>query len=112
VGRQENSEHLEALLNGIGALDFRHSNPMWRYYELDSEERARLVPGLTDYLPDDDGNRDIGGTDEDDRMRFGAKHNDIYPILGDMIRWKLELPNRHAEQKAMAKLLDELVIDV
>ena len=28
-------------------------------------------------------------------MRFGAKHNDIYPILGDMIRWKLDLPSRH-----------------
>jgi hypothetical protein len=30
-------------------------------------------------------------------MRFGAKHNDIYPILGDMIRWKIGLPNRHAK---------------
>jgi hypothetical protein len=28
-------------------------------------------------------------------MRFGNKHNDIYPILADMIRWKLDLPNRH-----------------
>jgi hypothetical protein len=30
-------------------------------------------------------------------FRFGAKHNDIYPILGDMIRWQLKLPSRHAE---------------
>lgn len=30
-------------------------------------------------------------------MRFGAKQNDIYPVIGDMIRWKLNLPNRHAE---------------
>jgi len=29
-------------------------------------------------------------------MRFGAKHDDIYPILADMIRWKLDLPNRNA----------------
>ena len=28
-------------------------------------------------------------------MRFGAKHNDIFPVLADMIRWKLRLPNRH-----------------
>jgi hypothetical protein len=27
-------------------------------------------------------------------MRFGAKHNDIFPIIGDMIRWKLNLPKR------------------
>jgi hypothetical protein len=29
-------------------------------------------------------------------MRFGAKHNDIYPIIGDMIRWKLDFPSRHS----------------
>ena len=27
-------------------------------------------------------------------MRFGAKHNDIFPIIGDMIRWKLGLLSR------------------
>ena len=31
-------------------------------------------------------------------MRFGAKHNDIYPIIGDMIRWKLKLPNRYGSR--------------
>lgn len=111
VGRQENSRHLEALLTGIRTIDFGHKNPMWRYYELDNGDRARLVPGLTDYLPDDDGNRDVGGTDEEGRMRFGAKHNDIYPILGDMVRWKLDLPNRHATEKEMAKLLESLEIE-
>jgi len=30
-------------------------------------------------------------------MRFGAKHNDIYPILSDMIRWATGLPSRRAE---------------
>jgi hypothetical protein len=33
-------------------------------------------------------------------MRFGAKHNDIFPILGDMIRWSLKLPSRQAEGEA------------
>jgi hypothetical protein len=112
VGRQENSRHLETLLSGIPKLDFSHENPMWRYYELDPTQRAQLVPGLTDYLPDDDGNRDIGGTDEEGRMRFGAKHNDIYPILGDMIRWKLKLPNRHETEKEMAKFLATLDVDI
>ena len=33
-------------------------------------------------------------------MRFGAKHNDIYPILGDMLRWSLGLANRHKRVQA------------
>ena len=39
-------------------------------------------------------------------MRFGAKHNDIYPIIADMIRWKLALPSRKATAD---ELLEELV---
>lgn len=97
VGRKANQDHLRILLEGIEKIDFSHGNPMWRYYELSDSERAALVPGLTDYLPKDDGNRDVGGTDDEGRMRFGAKHNDIYPILGDMIRWKLDLPSRHED---------------
>ncbi len=100
IGRKADAGHLETLLSGIAGIDFSHANPMWRYYELSRDERARLVPGLSDYLPDDDGNRDVGGTDEEGRMRFGAKHNDIYPILGDMIRWKLGLPSRQGEEEA------------
>jgi hypothetical protein len=52
---------------------------------------------LESYLPNEEGgNRDIGAYNEVDHLlRFGAKHNDIYPILGDMIRRKLKLPNRH-----------------
>jgi hypothetical protein len=51
--------------------------------------------GLAEYLPSSEtGNRDIGSYQER-AMRFGSKHNDIYPMIGDMIRWKLGLPNRH-----------------
>ena len=110
VGRKSNENDLATLLNGIAQIDFSHSNPMWHYYELSEPVRKERLPGLSDYLPDDDGNRDVGGSDEDGHMRFGAKHNDIYPILGDMIRWNLKLPNRHAEQKMMAELLEELDI--
>lgn len=101
VGRQANAVQLEKLLSAIPALDFSHRNPMWRYYELSREERAAKVPGLSDYLPNDDGNRDIGGSDDEGRMRFGAKHNDIYPILGDMIRWSLKLPSRQGEDETL-----------
>jgi hypothetical protein len=48
-------------------------------------------------LPADDGsNRDVGRFDPATQwMRFGAKHNDIYPIIGDMLRWQIGLPSRH-----------------
>lgn len=61
-------------------------------------EGQRLDEGLSrlsGYPPSTEtGNRDIGSFQEG-VMRFGAKHNDIYPIIADMIRWKRELPTRH-----------------
>jgi DNA-sulfur modification-associated len=93
------SEHLETLFSGIPKLDFSHSNPMWRYYDLTAAEREEAnLQGLRDYLPSEDQgyNRDIGKYDQVAKvMRFGSKHNDIYPIIADMVRWKLGLPNRN-----------------
>ncbi|MDP1978708.1 DNA sulfur modification protein DndB [Undibacterium sp.] len=96
--RPDNSEAvLNQLLDGITEIDFSHQNWMWQYFDLSEAERAtHHISDLARYLPEDDAsvNRDIGKF-QGDFMRFGAKHNDIYPIIGDMIRWKLELPNRH-----------------
>ena len=89
---------LDKLLDGITDLDFSHDNPMWRYYQLNDEEIERYgLLSLKEYLPNNTtGNRDIGNYDpKTGWMRFGSKHNDIFPIIGDMIRWKLNLPNRH-----------------
>lgn len=104
--RPENGDELfDQLLSAIDQtgpvpLDFSHENPMWRYYEFSGEERiANGLAGLEDYLPSSDtGNRDIGQY-QAPYFRFGAKHNDIFPIIGDMIRWKLGLPNRNASAK-------------
>jgi hypothetical protein len=90
--------NLERLLVNLSSVDFSHTNPCWRYYEM--TEQARIdnkLSGLKDFLPADDGsNRDIGRYDPATNwMRFGSKHNDIFPILGDMIRWQLGLPGRH-----------------
>lgn len=96
--RPEDSEALLAhLLDSITEIDYSHSNPMWRYFELSDDDRAREgLNEMAPYLPDEDSdvNRDIGKF-QGGYMRFGAKHNDIYPIIGDMIRWKLGLPIRH-----------------
>jgi hypothetical protein len=93
--RSDDAEkHLKTLLDSISEMDFSHENPLWRYYDLPSDEQANFE-GLSEYLPSGEGaNRDIGSY-QNGYMRFGAKHNDIFPILGDMIRWSLELPNRH-----------------
>ncbi len=94
--RPDNGEELtETLLSNLTEVDFSHQNPMWRYYEMSSAERqAKGIAGLSTFLPAEDGsNRDIGAF-QGGFMRFGAKHNDIYPIIGDMIRWRLNLPPR------------------
>jgi hypothetical protein len=97
-------ELLDALLDGISDVDFSHDNPMWRYYEMDDKERKRnKLTDLGDYLPTTTGNRDIGQF-QNGVMRFGAKHNDIFPIIGDMIRWTLKLPSRHEDASAFAAI--------
>jgi hypothetical protein len=98
--KQRSDENLSILLDGITDLDFSHSNPVWRYYEMSADERDRAnLTGLEAYLPDEGtGNRDIGAFDPSAGvMRFGAKHNDIFPILGDMVRFQLGLPSRKKE---------------
>lgn len=96
--RPENGPELfEQFLEKLPEIDFSHTNPMWRYYEMSADERRDSgLQGLSSYLPVDDGsvNRDIGAF-QGGFMRFGAKHNDIYPILADMLRWSTGLPSRH-----------------
>jgi len=58
-----------------------------------------FCPGLKEFLPQDEGGigRDAGVFDPVKTvMRFGANHNDIFPISGDLIRWPLGLPSRQA----------------
>lgn len=99
-GRKADKQELNKLLDGINTIDFSHSNPMWRFYQLDEEQQKLAgLEGLKEFLPSDDEgyNRDLGHYDSSiNTMRFGAKHNDIFPLLGDMIRWSLSLPNRHS----------------
>jgi hypothetical protein len=83
----------EKFLDGIHSIDFSHRNLVWNYYGVSAEDRERFA-GLENYLPPDDGaNRDVG-SEQSGFMRFGAKHNDIYPLLADMIRWQIKLPSR------------------
>lgn len=92
----------EELLSHLTDIDFSHDNMMWRYYELNPDARRQHgLEGLSKYLPKEEGgNRDIGSF-QAGAMRFGSKHNDIYPIIGDMIRWRLQLPSRNKAEEDM-----------
>lgn len=96
---------LDTFFSRLSSIDFSHENPMWRYYELTEDQRTEhKLGGLATYLPEGgkvtaDANRDLGSS-QGGLMRFGAKHNDIFPILADMLRWKLKLPNRHQKSNA------------
>jgi hypothetical protein len=91
-------EQFQQFLERLPSVDFSHDNPMWNFYGLSPGERLdKGLAGLADYLPEEvpGVNRDIGSK-QGDFMRFGAKHNDIFPILGDMLRWATGLPSRRA----------------
>jgi len=96
--RSDNGPELyEMLLTKFDEIDFSHQNPVWRYFDLEqSEVDEASLNDLAHWLPPTDtgANRDIGSY-QGGFMRFGAKHNDIFPIIGDMIRWQVGLPNRH-----------------
>lgn len=101
---EKSEEYLAKLLDGITDIDFSHQNPMWQYLDLSEAERIKSGLGeLALYVPEEDVevNRDIGKF-QGGYMRFGAKHNDIFPIIGDMLRWKLGLPGRHKKEEAVA----------
>lgn len=100
--RPEDGEVLfDRMIGHLADIDFSHGNPMWQFYQLSEADRVKNgIAELADYLPNQGvdtatSNRDIGSY-QGGAMRFGAKHNDIFPILADMIRWKLKLPNRHS----------------
>lgn len=96
--KPENSKELiEKFYDELAEIDFSHSNPVWRYYTMTEEQRKEAgIDGASHYLPKDDSsvNRDIGSY-QGEHMRFGSKHNDIYPLIGDMVRWMMGLPSRN-----------------
>ena len=99
--KKKNLDMLEKLLSGIGEIDFSHQNPIWSFYELTDDEKAEhqnVIGELAEYLPNDPAGkvRNIGTYNRTDKiMKFGGRHNDIAPIVSDMIRYQCGLPSRH-----------------
>jgi hypothetical protein len=84
-------------------LDFSHKNQLWQALLMSADEREQALPGISKYVHvPTDTNLDAGTYDEDNGwMRFGSRHNDIYPRLGDTIRYALSLRPRPSVTKAL-----------
>ena len=99
-----------------GTINFGHNEPLWQALLVSSKEREEKFPGISKYVHVPVGtNLDAGTWDEDNKwVRFGSRHNDIFPRLGDVIRHKLDLGPRPTVTNAIEKddavrLIEELV---
>jgi len=96
---------LNKLLSDLADVNFAHDNWLWRYYllqplEQDAVRSKGLGGDILKYLPKDDAggvaHKDLGTWDQSaKRFTFTVKHNDAYPIIADLIRFRLGLPPRH-----------------
>jgi DNA-sulfur modification-associated len=90
-------------------LTFSHSDRLWQALFMSDEKRASEFgsnvngASINDYVHVTAQTKP-GEYDELNKwVRFGTAHNDIYPRIGDLIRWKLGLKNRGAAEKSRQK---------
>ena len=96
-----------------GTINFGHNDPLWQALLLSTKEREAKFPGIEKYVHVPLGtNLDAGTWDEDNKwIRFGSRHNDIFPRLGDVIRHRLGLEPRPTVTNAIAREEFEQAID-
>lgn len=106
-GGMQNEKNLGELWKAIetGKLDLSHNNDAWRSLILSAADRAKSMPGVSGFVHVPSGtNLDAGTYDEEHCwVRFGSKHNDIYPRIGDLIRYQLGFDPRPSVTRAIAK---------
>lgn len=106
-GGMKNEKQLIELWKAVqtGKLDFSHKNVAWRSLILSAADREKLLPGVSEYVHVPSGtNLDAGTYDaESGWVRYGAKHNDIYPRIGDLIRYQLGFDPRPSVTRSIAK---------
>ncbi len=82
----------DAIINAIadGAVDFVHTNPLWRAYLMSQEQREATFPGIEDYITPDTSREPYGTWDEDaGRLLFGSNTRSIARYLADLVRYQL-----------------------
>ena len=103
----KNEQHLKELWGAIesGNLDFSHKNPLWGSLMKSPDERERDFPGISKYVHVPAGtNLDAGTYDSAEGwVRFGSKHNDIFPRIGDLIRYELKFNPRPSVTRSIKK---------
>jgi hypothetical protein len=100
-----NDKDFNTLATKLRKVDFSHTNDLWGSLILDSATRSKNFPGIEDYVFVPKGtNLDAGTLDPNyGWVRYGMKHNDIYPRIGDLIRYTLKLNPRPSVMKSIAK---------
>ena len=103
--REANQNALNTLLSDLEDVNFAHDNWLWRYYLLEPAQQDALRPkgrggDILKYLPKDEAGdvayKDLGTWDASaKKFTFSVKHNDTYPIIADLIRFRLGLSPRH-----------------
>lgn len=110
----KNVAHVEKLFTAIGSgtLEFNHDNLLWRTLFMSPAEREENFDGISKYVFVPTGtNLDAGTWDDQHQwVRFGSRHNDIFPRLGDVIRYDLNFDPRPTVTSAIAaeNVIEEL----
>ena len=100
-----NEDDYNKLTNNLRKIDFKHTNALWGSIMLDSATRNKTFPGIEDYVFVPKGtNLDAGTIDPNfNWVRYGMKHNDIFPRIGDLIRYVLKMNPRPSVTRAIEK---------
>lgn len=105
VPKLRDEEGLKNLYDAIMSrkLSFSHSEKIWTAIFMNDDEREQNFPGINDFVYLGDQFKGGEFDTANGWVRYGPAHNDIYPRLGDVMRWKLGLRNRGAAEKARRK---------
>ena len=87
-------------------LNFSHHDPLWSIYFKSEAERNAMDPALNNYLTPDSG-RNSYAVWQGNQLVFASNTRDIARYLGDLIRWKLQLPCRPGIATLKAKLVSQ-----
>jgi hypothetical protein len=85
-------------------ITFDHADRIWQALFMSDEDRAaEFGNGINDYVHVTAQTKPGEFDQQNKWVRFAPAHNDIYPRLGDLIRWKVGLGNRGAAEKSRQK---------
>ncbi|EKO3871363.1 hypothetical protein P0E20_005398 [Vibrio harveyi] len=96
-GKFKDTNTLDIFFDELNKLNLSHNNPVWRYFNLTDEQRAQFeLSSLADYFPDDIETKSKVRTfcvyeESNNLLKFGSRHNDVYPIITEMIRFMMGL---------------------